>query len=356
MHHAPIADDVGEEEDGRNTPVSDNEAHAKVDDEEDGSSEDNVDDAINRDIIAREPPRVSTSLSRTTSSANGSRHRSALFDTGGRTSSDLLLPSSPPEDQDNNTSMNATATSNTAFKEIQKKLEKAAKRQSITARFLSSLTKSDGLPASSSPSRPSLDHIMSSFQELSSAKPASKASAIPPTSPIQLAENDTESSIPNEKLTIDVALPIKLIEKKESLVKDMPVEDIPVKKPIETTITTQQEDDSSLENALADLDGVSILLDSVLEVYLSKLKSASSNNKAISTIEGKLTHVADKISKTLQKEALIPPSAIDTSDNSTTTAAAETITTTTTTSPETINLLEKYSALLLNMVENKLNK
>ncbi|KAL7334945.1 hypothetical protein PS15p_200496 [Mucor circinelloides] len=343
LHHAPSTEDVGDDEDGRNTPVSDGETHNKADEEEDGSSEDNVDDAINRDIIAREPPRVSTSLSRTTSSANGNRRRSNLFDTVARTSSDLILPSSPPcEDQDTHSSMNATATSNTALKEIQKKLEKAAKRQSITARFLSSLTKSDGSPAAPASTRPSLDHIMSAFQELSSAgagaKPTAKTSTLPATSPARNSwMDDSGTDLPNEKLVIDVAPPIQIEE------KVMPITETPAKETSKPEPIVQQEDDTSLDNALADLDGVSILLDSVLEVYLTRLKLANSSHhqKAMSTIEEKLSSVADKINKTLQKDT--PPKSNDPA-------------TTTTTSPQTIDLLEKYSALLVNMVENKLNK
>ncbi|KAF1799444.1 hypothetical protein FB192DRAFT_1423230 [Mucor lusitanicus] len=352
LHHAPAIED---DEDGRNTPVSDNETHNKADEDEDGSSEDNVDDAIHRDIIAREPPRVSASLSRTTSSTNGNRRRSNLFDTAGRTVSDLILPSSPPcEDQDTTLSMHATATtpSNTAFKEIQKKLEKAAKRQSITARFLSSLTKSDGSPATApSSTRPSLDHIMSTFQELSSASAAaaaaaSKTSTLPPTSPIRhaWADDHSEAALPNEKLVIDVA---PRIQQPQATKQDFNTKETSAKDTIESTPTAlQHQDDASLDNALADLDGVSILLDSVLEVYLARLASAnrSHHQKAMSTIEEKLNGVADKINKTLQKDNR-PPKSTDQQG-----------TATVKTSPETMELLEKYSAMLLNMVESKLNK
>ncbi|KAI9472220.1 MAG: WD40-repeat-containing domain protein, partial [Benjaminiella poitrasii] len=77
LHQALSSSTTGDEEDGGQTPISsDNETNGtanKTGDEEDegcSSSEDNVDDAINRDITAREPPRISMSLSRTTSSAS----------------------------------------------------------------------------------------------------------------------------------------------------------------------------------------------------------------------------------------------------------------------------------------------
>ena len=256
--HHPVANQMhGEEEeeeissDGRNTPVSDSETNAtQVNDEE--SSEDNVDDTINRDIAAREPPpRISTSLSRTTSS------RRIIVD-----KEDVpalpIMPSSPPNEKE--------LYNSAAFKEIKKKLEKAAKRQSITTRYLSSL-------GEVKPDRPSLDHVMSSFRDLA-----------PSTSPP-----------PPEKLTIDVA---------------------PV-------------DNTKLENALADLDGVTILLESVLETYLSTVKCPS-NQTSLSIIETKLNAVTEKITSTIPNK--IP--------------AKE--------SPETVQLLEKYSSLLLAMVESKI--
>ncbi|KAI7888195.1 uncharacterized protein EV154DRAFT_469419 [Mucor mucedo] len=239
-HHIPTAceeEEEYEEEYGGSTPVSDSETNTTLCNDEE-SSEDNVDDEINRDITAREPPRVSTSLSRTT-------------------------------------------MMNHAYIEIQNKLEKAAKRQSITARFLSSLSGATAAAAvGGGTHRPSLDHVMSSFQELT--KP------IPPiTPPISTHE---------EPVTLE-----------------------------------EEEDNVKLENALSDLEGVTILLDSVLEAYLSSTKS-NSNEKSIRAIESKLSQVADKISKSVQQQE--EPERKE--------------------SPETIQLLERYSSLLLNMVENKM--
>lgn len=380
-----------EDNDGRSTPVSDTEIHIaiKPEEEEDGSSEDNVDDAINRDIVAREPPRVSTSLSRTTSSAaNGNRRRSALIDTlpsaRDSSSSPPPVPSIPNHLKDQ-ASLNKLGMSSTAFKEIKKKLEKAAKRQSITARFLSSLSGGNPNLDSENQVRPSLDHIMTSFQEMGSKdqQPASAASAA--LSPRVLQKNPHSSweddeltvHVPPEKLTIDIAPPIKWIMAANVTVGASPISPplpartsspslaptqspspppaqkvsiplIPSRSPSPPSPTEMkklslaaEEDTEKLDNALSDLDGASILLDSVLEVYLSTLQNTQNNKKVISTIENKLNNVVDKISQTIQKQRDTSP-----------TASSVLVST----SPETVDLLEKYSSLLLSMVENKLNK
>lgn len=358
-----------EDNDGRTTPVSDTELTTiKPEDEEYGSSEDNVDDAINRDIVAREPPRVSVSLSRTTSSvANGNRRH---------TSPDAhVLSSSPPpvppipdqhKDQDSIEKFDMSST----MKEIQKKLEKTAKRQSITARFLSSLMggKSDS-GSNDSQVRPSLDHIMTSFQEMAPKNQLSVAAlplpAVQKNTPSSWGDHESIDHAPVEKLTIDIAPPIITEETKVRVVDSSPVSPpLPNRKPLppvrkaslpptrkpsipaihsvppppsppptKEVELLEEDNDGKLKNALADLEGVSILLDSVLEVYLSMLKNTQ-NEKAISTIESKLNHVADKISQTVQKPTPLLQN----------------------TSPETVDLLEKYSSLLLSMVENKLNK
>ncbi|KAG1462663.1 hypothetical protein G6F56_005465 [Rhizopus delemar] len=82
--------------------------------------------------------------------------------------------------------------------------------------------------------------------------------------------------------------------------------------------------DPKLESALADLDGISILLDSVLDTLVNTIQTKE-NEKPLSEIKNKLNHVAGKIAT----QASSPP--------------------------ETIELLEKYSNLLLTMVQNKLS-
>ncbi|KAG1047122.1 hypothetical protein G6F43_010415 [Rhizopus delemar] len=93
-------------------------------------------------------------------------------------------------------------------------------------------------------------------------------------------------------------------------------------------VMVKKEMDPRLENALADLDGINILLDSVLDTLMSTAKT-DENEKPMLDIEARLNQVANKITKKIpiQQEK----------------------------QPETIDLLEKYSNLLLNMVESKLN-
>jgi hypothetical protein len=339
-----------EDDDGRSTPVSDTEVSTitKPEEEEDGSSEDNVDDAINRDIVAREPPRVSTSLSRTTSSvANGNRRRSALMDTLPNTricsSSPPPVPPIPSQHKD----QESIEIPSTAIKEIKKKMEKAAKRYSITARFLSSLYGGKSELDNQVNSRPSLDHIMNSFQEMASKDQPSSATTpdVQTNTSSSLGDHESVVHAPVEKLTIDVAPPIPVEAKASPESPPLPARKassslaqeshklsiLPSPSPPPSEAAAE-EDNEKLENALADLDGASILLDSVLEIYLSTLKTTQ-NEKVLSTIESKLSNVAEKISQTVQKQ---PAAALQN------------------TPPETVDLLEKYSSLLLSMVETKL--
>ncbi|KAI8367338.1 hypothetical protein BD560DRAFT_399934, partial [Blakeslea trispora] len=274
MHLAPTSCEE-EEEDGRITPVSDSENNSnKADEEEDGSSEENVDDAINRAIVAREPPRVSVSLSRTTSSvANSNRRRSGLLiDINKRLSAEAITaPSSPPDDESESSPDLPSSPNNPAFKEIQRNLEKAAKRQSLTARFLSSLSGPNKIPTEMLEQQPSLNHIMSSFQGIESQNKAAltdKENSLDTTeantsvpSIVSRSSSETETPDPDERSDKHLSK-VKL---KSDSTKD-PVDE------------ENEEDKSKLENALADLDGITILLDSVMDVYLSTVKS-SKNGK-----------------------------------------------------------------------------
>ncbi|KAG1065519.1 hypothetical protein G6F41_009195 [Rhizopus arrhizus] len=215
-----------EEEDGRTTPVSDTNEQSHSTEEEDHSESSVDDDAIIRDLTSLEPPRMSASVSRTKA------RRSMQLN----------------ED------------------EKERRRRSSSKRQSITARFLSSLM--NGMDTDQ---RPSIHHVLDAFKELEKK---------PLTETTQLKSDKDEEEA----------------KKEESL---------------------------KLDNALADLDGISILLDSVLDTLIST-KKTSENEKSISVIETKLGEVSDKIADRL-------------------------------TPPDTKKLLEKYSNLLLNMVEKKLN-
>ncbi|PHZ16393.1 WD40 repeat-like protein [Rhizopus microsporus ATCC 52813] len=173
-------------------------------DEEENSESSVDDDAILRDIASIEPPRVSASVSRS----------------------------------------------------------KSIKRQSITAKFLSSLTNNG---PDHTNQRPSIHHVLDTFKE-------------------------------HEK-------------------------------------TLQKEQDPKIESALADLDGIEILLDSVLDTLVNTIKT-SDNEKSIETIETKLIQIADKVQSKVPKKKDVEQE----------------------TDTETAKLLERYSNLLLNMVESKLKK
>lgn len=97
--------------------------------------------------------------------------------------------------------------------------------------------------------------------------------------------------------------------------------------------TLQKEQDPKIESALADLDGIEILLDSVLDTLVNTTKT-SDNEKSIETIETKLIQIADKVQSKVPKKKDVEQE----------------------TDTETAKLLERYSNLLLNMVESKLKK
>lgn len=81
------------------------------------------------------------------------------------------------------------------------------------------------------------------------------------------------------------------------------------------------------------MDGIEILLDSVLDTLVNTTKT-SDNEKSIETIETKLIQIADKVQSKVPKKKDVEQE----------------------TDTETTKLLERYSNLLLNMVESKLKK
>ncbi|RCI05190.1 mitogen-activated protein kinase binding protein 1 [Rhizopus stolonifer] len=298
------------EEDGRTTPTSDTSHSAE--EEEDQSSVD--DDAIIRDLTSLEAPRVSASVSRTKA------RRSAHL-------------------------------------EEDKRRDSKAKRQSMTALFLSLMNGMD------TNQKPSIDHVLDAFKELDKSPSVHSKEPAPPLlldsakkvdeklDSIDLVEQ-TNSTYPVNTVK---SLPLKKLSVEDLSVETLPAENQPVENPqagsimnskeenamkimepsspVEATkgiSVEQEEEDPKLEGALADIDGISILLDSVLDALLNTTKTVE-NEKSISVIEKKLENVADKIASRLAENKL--------PENE---------------PPETARLLEKYSNLLLNMVERKL--
>ncbi|KAI9317211.1 hypothetical protein BX666DRAFT_1943426 [Dichotomocladium elegans] len=172
-------------EDGqKSASTSDDEKHANHDDEE-GSSEENTDDAILQAITSREAPRMTPSLSRSTSVTTPVSRKSATLDVSEVDSLQVEIVSSVPVD--GSTSPNGRDTP--GLRELQRKLEKGRKRQSFTARYLLSLG-ATGVGESKVSPRASLNSIIHSFQELVHKKEkkelltASKKDNLPPSIPV----------------------------------------------------------------------------------------------------------------------------------------------------------------------------
>ncbi|KAI8884228.1 WD40 repeat-like protein [Backusella circina FSU 941] len=338
-HHSQDGIEV---EDGRTTPISDGEGAEQITqiDEDEGSSEDNVDDAIIRAINSRKPQRISTSLSRTTSSV---RRHSLHMDQFTDMKETNITPCSPPE-EDNDEILKTK--SNIAFLEIQRKLEKANKRQSLTARFLSSQNATD-----TETTRPTLDNIMTTFQQMATTQPNTPSPVI--ANPIVNKEKQEhvkiESSINNDD---DRKSSIQINEEStkqqqenghEIIMKDTNqgfigketnqgatrlddnselVKEIDHSENVEDPTALNQ----TIENTMGDLDGAIILLESVLESYASIVNVSKESSTAI---ENKLDMLVEKIIERTGKQKQE--------------------------SQET-KLLERYSTLLLNMVQEKINK
>ncbi|KAI7900323.1 quinon protein alcohol dehydrogenase-like superfamily [Cokeromyces recurvatus] len=332
--HEGISSSTGDEEEQHASALLDNEANGTSNNDEEGSnSEDNIDDVINRNIVAREPPPISISLSRTQSyaSINKSRRRHTilfdchkndqqLHDSPSSSSSSPLYKKnggyerSPIDDE-------AFSLSNNTLKEIQKKMQRASKRQSVTSRFLSSLgggvmIKSVDERLSPNQQRPSLNYVLNSFQELSPKRDA-----------LSLPLDDDDSLIQKLKTT-------SIDETKQAKDESSHHEQqLSSKKQIGDDDNDDDESDNKLEGALANLDSAFILLENVLQVY--SLSKKNNTTEVAAKIETKLNNIVDKITQSLQQEP-------KTKENPTLAS-------------ETALLLEKYSNLLVNMVENKLN-
>jgi hypothetical protein len=326
-HHSQ---DEVEVEDGRTTPISDGESAEQITqiDEDEGSSEDNVDDAIIRAINSRKPQRILTSLSRTTSSV---RRHSLHLDQFTDAKETNITPCSPPE-EDNEEILKTK--SNIAFLEIQRKLERANKRQSLTARFLSSQSTTDA-----EPTRPILDDIINNFQQMTTSQPSTPSPIT--TDPILAIEQQENVKIEpsvdnkgNQKSTINANEELPKQQMEESEHEKMTKEtnqDISKKETNRDTIKPNENTEDpvlkqTIENTMGDLDGAIILLESVLESYASIVNISKESSTAI---ESKLDMLVEKITEKTGKQKQESQEA---------------------------KLLERYSTLLLNMVQDKMNK
>ncbi|KAI8139945.1 WD40-repeat-containing domain protein [Fennellomyces sp. T-0311] len=363
-----------------------------ADDDEDGSSEDNADDAIIQAITSREPPRMTPSLSRTTSMSVASRkgmHIDAFI-----TAEDLVKdqhdpnhhdyekednrqPFSPVSSKESSGGISPSGRDTPALRELQKKLEKAKKRQSFSARYLSSLGDRRGGGHHPSPSfhREPLEGILKSFTEN-----ADNGHSVPeqPTIPVVPPRIDTSSTALNT--SNEPAPPDTPPEQSvpESSIETAPKQSVsPPKTPEQSTEIQSaaqeilssatgdlgHESSVSMEKVystdtcasfdashiLSDLDGAIILLDSVIDAYTSA-KASDCNRDFVAAVEAKLGGVVNKITQsTRSSPALTHSSSSENNHESSSDDSHEQQQ-----DPATFALLDKYSTLLMQMVEKKL--
>ncbi|KAI8370435.1 WD40-repeat-containing domain protein [Radiomyces spectabilis] len=299
---------------GRKSPACELEADGLVDAAiEEQESDSNEDEAIIESISSRNAPRIMTSLSRTTSMTLPLRRNHPFSDgkgdSGGHHDADQL--SSQCE-------LDKTCKDTLALRELQKKLEKARKRQSFTARFLSSLGERK------SSSKVPLDAALDQFDDIAQGlldDPANRLMipTIPIIPPITSHPRSCADE-PNPTNPTSTSTEIK-DETKVS--------------PIDEPKSPQEgPKDDQAKAILSDLDGAAILLDSVLDFYSNLLSgpAESKDEKLIESIERKVAEITQKMAKVIRPEKLL---------------TAEEI--------KTTNMLDAYSARLISMVESQLS-
>lgn len=279
------ADNEGEQ---KSPALSDDEKHQNGATEANAEEEEESgEDALIETIASREAPRMTPSLSRITSVSLTSRKKTE-HEESKEDKEDLPLAKDMP-----------------AFRELQKKLEKAKKRQSLTARYLSSLGDKRLR------SRESLDTLLGSFQELAK----------------QMQDRADE----NVQTTIPVASPNVPSVQHDISSPEQAKEEMPSSDPDPAYATTgpsvepeTKTDEEDYSHILSDLDGAMILVDSVLDA----IDSFKDKPHVMTNVESKLMEMTTKVHKKLKKPE---------------------------TDPATLTLLDKYSSMLVQMVENKIS-
>lgn len=344
-------------------------SHPHANDDEEGSSEENTDDAIIQAITSREAPRMTPSLSRTTSVNTPSSRKSMAMDENDqdRLRAEMSSPV-PAASAAVDGTMSPNGRDTPAFRELQRKLEKARKRQSLTARYLLSLGGSDRRTAQ----RTTIDNVLNHFQQQmeyhhqqqqhNDLPPPTLHIASPPLSPTaashgqanglvthqdsSMEKNDSQESMEKEGNSSSSCTMEKQASQESSGLTD--------KSDSQQNDETPKIGDSCLatsssatnhDHVLADLDGAIILLDTVLESY-TLARNTNSNDDFLSIVQTKLENVAQRISKTLHPPSSSPTSSSN--DNTTNDTHQQQQ------DPETLALLDKYSNLLIQMVEKRL--
>lgn len=335
-------------------------SHPHANDDEEGSSEENTDDAIIQAITSREAPRMTPSLSRTTSvnTPTSSRKSLVLDETDQdrlRAESSSPVPAAAAAAGTDGV-MSPHGRDTPAFRELQRKLEKARKRQSLTARYLLSL-------GGKTPQRTTIDNVLNHFQQQmeqhnNDLPPPTLHIASPPLSPTASQPNDDHLVTHQENNRMEKNDSQEGLEKEDS---NNSSSSCTMEKQVsqESSLTDKSGDSQSdgtpkvdgglataattinHDHVLADLDGAIILLDTVLESYTLARNTNNNNDDFLTTVQSKLDSVAQRISQTLH-----PPSSSTTATTTDTQQQQQ--------DPETLALLDKYSNLLIQMVEKRL--
>ncbi|CAO3642107.1 unnamed protein product [Cunninghamella echinulata] len=435
----PISDnEVKQSDEDEDEEDQDNEHEDDDDDEEEEGSDDNTDDAIIQAITSREAPRMTTSLSRTvsttmsTTSTNKNRLSMEFLKLQQQQQNDTqsnnnnynnnnnnnnidsienetistsildLIPPLPPSHNNNNN--NNTNTANltidqinddhldtkkrnslpgfikdmAALNKLHKKLEKSKKRQSITARFLSSLTDKKGQY------RESLDNVLNSFKELgnkpnidsinndeydnekndisSSTMDKDSLKTIPDTDKNKkkgVVSSDQTDDLPNnnniskyistddDNKNKEIKHSILIENQQESSSPSPPQQQQIAKEITEISLSSPIElEKNDMQNILNDLDGAKILLESVLDSYLSIVKKVDQQHTPqtttfLSQVETKLRDLTQQVNNTLGNDDNDKEKKLETKEEQH--------------DPATLAMLDKYSTLLLKMVESKIN-
>lgn len=266
--------------------------------EDSSSSEENADEAIIQAINSREAPRMTQSISRTTSMSTTTR--SPNFDLAAGLD--------------------------------KRKLEKSKKRQSLTARYLSSLNgRSSGghltvqqallLPVNNinNDSRKD-DEKAELFPALQPEQSVIPLAPLPPASAAIPSSSSSSSDTKNEEDTTS-----------------------------NSTDTASDPLKDQLDSMMADLDGAAILLDTVLETFTKARRSVSDTGNHKETLDAakvRLDGIVSKITQALtDSEEISSPSTATVLENSTADGLSD----------EVVKMLDKYSAMLVRIVEKKIS-
>ncbi|KAI8072555.1 hypothetical protein BC940DRAFT_292857 [Gongronella butleri] len=318
--------------------------------EEDSDTQEDEDEALLQAILLREPPRMTTTLSRTTSSASPitaqhhQRRSMDLLDSATHSIDAMSCWSAPL------TSSPSAATpikQSSVLWKLQRKLTNSKKRQSFTARFLNTF----GGNEKKHHYRESLDNVLTSFKELGKKKEETpiattttttttieKTTTLPPPPPPPPPPHTYIHPRASQDTTASSSFAASDHTTTATTASASP-------SPAATTTQLHQNDHTNEDDhqaVLADLEGAKVLLDSVLHAYkraANSRQSAQWRKQLEASLNDMATAITDAIppppkqQQDLQMEKK-PDDALQ--------------------DPKAFAMLDKYSAMLLQMVESKL--